>query len=103
MKVRLSFFRTNFLRTFWNKKWYPIYFKIGLRPEIPENYNVPESYVTLMKECWSAEPEDRPGFKEIAQRMHQIGLENDLSERGMSSTMTLIDRIEQGLNRVHGL
>ena len=75
-----------------------------MRPEIPEVYNVPTSYLNLMKECWSADPDDRPGFNEIAQRLLSIGLE-DVSLKSLQSdnSMTVLDRIEMGSSRVPGL
>ena len=58
-----------------------------------------------MKECWSADPDDRPGFESIAQRLHYIGLEEDMSLKFLQSdnSMTVLDRIEMGSSRVPGL
>ena len=76
-----------------------------MRPEIPEVYTVPTSYIALMKECWCVNPDDRPGFKEIAQRLLSIGLEDDVSLKSLQtdSTMTVLDRIEMGSARIPGL
>jgi len=42
----------------------------GERPTIPES--CPRDYVQLMKDCWSQEPDRRPGFNQIVPRLKEF-------------------------------
>lgn len=46
--------------------------KNSLRPQIPENCD-PE-WRKLMEECWSPEPEIRPSFTEITNRLRSMSI-----------------------------
>jgi hypothetical protein len=38
----------------------------GERPEIPSTkFNIPKKIEDLIRQCWSQDPSDRPGFDEI--------------------------------------
>mmetsp|Transcript_43719 Transcript_43719/g.137291 ORF Transcript_43719/g.137291 Transcript_43719/m.137291 type:complete len:141 (-) Transcript_43719:57-479(-) len=43
----------------------------GLRPDVP---NIcPEGYPELLAECWSDDPEERPEFGKILERLQELG------------------------------
>ena len=42
----------------------------GLRPTIPSY--CPDEYASLIKECWDAEPDNRPDFQGVLERLNQI-------------------------------
>eukprot|EP00163_Fabomonas_tropica_P016060 TRINITY_DN2897_c0_g1_i1.p1 TRINITY_DN2897_c0_g1~~TRINITY_DN2897_c0_g1_i1.p1 ORF type:complete len:322 (+),score=32.91 TRINITY_DN2897_c0_g1_i1:95-967(+) len=42
----------------------------GVRPPIPEN--VPSELVSLIKECWAQDPEERPAFLQIITRLQSF-------------------------------
>ncbi|XP_002970062.2 serine/threonine-protein kinase HT1 [Selaginella moellendorffii] len=49
------------------------------RPEVPEN--CPSALAALMRRCWSANPDKRPGFPEIVNTLEQL---DDSSSKAMS-------------------
>lgn len=42
----------------------------GLRPRIPPD--CPTEYAQLMQQCWADDPDERPGFREILERLFQM-------------------------------
>ena len=42
----------------------------GVRPEIPKN--VPKPFKTLIQDCWAQDPEDRPSFDDIVERLLSV-------------------------------
>lgn len=45
----------------------------GLRPDIPTNIgNISQKAIDIIRECWQAEPEKRPSFVQILDRLEQI-------------------------------
>jgi TPR repeat protein len=50
--------------------WYEAGFQVnikGIRPKIPES--IPPGVRALIEDCWAADPDDRPTFKEIVDRL----------------------------------
>ena len=42
----------------------------GLRPQVPPD--CPTEYAQLMQQCWADDPDERPGFGEILERLFQM-------------------------------
>ncbi len=60
----------------------------NLRPEIPENddmtlFQVPASYIELMRDCWDKSPLSRPKFLEAMTRLESL-IEHGSSGSGSS-------------------
>ena len=76
---------------------YPQHFVIkichGHRPQRPEN--IPDSYWNLINQCWAHDPEVRPTFEEIVERLKSD--EFVIEEFGMK---TDLDQIHDYQNRI---
>ena len=44
----------------------------GMRPKVNSADSMPSDLITLMKECWDADPEKRPSFEVIVDRLQVI-------------------------------
>lgn len=44
----------------------------GLRPPLSPSFRLEPAYVSLMEECWSANPEDRPRMDAVALALHSL-------------------------------
>lgn len=61
----------------------------GMRPEQPKN--CPDEVFEMMKQCWNAEPEERPSFKELAAAF--MKMKNDAPEESKQ-----VDNVENYYN-----
>lgn len=54
----------------------------GRRPTITDSVrNFKRDYTILMTECWSGDPEERPGFTEISQQLSNMLPISDVAQR----------------------
>ena len=85
------------LRAPWSEKKYQKWtFRIfdeveaGIRPPITKELTAPQDYVDLVKECWHHDPDSRPTFPIVQERLRQMFLkysENKGSSKSRRSTV----------------
>lgn len=56
---------------------------MGTRPELDPD--VPVAYQSLIKDCWDEQPDSRPGFDEIIERLKELGPRNEPDSNKLSA------------------